>query len=92
MEGRGMSIIKDGAKAMIVSDKGENATKVRIGKPPFSNRDGNDDISKGRHKITSWKDLEITKVREVKEKTHQKIELGQDLQHDKGKRERTRVG
>jgi hypothetical protein len=25
-----MSIIKDGAKAMIVTDKGENATKVRI--------------------------------------------------------------
>jgi hypothetical protein len=30
MEGRGMSIIKDGAKAMIVTNKGENATKVRI--------------------------------------------------------------
>jgi hypothetical protein len=87
MEGRGMSIIKDGAKAMIVTDKGENATEVRIGKTPFSNRDGKDDISKGRHKITSWKDLEITKVREVKEKTHQKIELGQDLQRDRGKRE-----
>jgi hypothetical protein len=68
MEGRGMSIIKDGTKAMIVTDKGENATKVRIGKTPFSIRDGKDDISKGRHKITSWKDLEITKVREVKEK------------------------
>jgi hypothetical protein len=37
MEGRGMSIIKDGAKAMIVTDKGENATNVRIGKTPFSN-------------------------------------------------------
>jgi hypothetical protein len=48
MEGRGMSIIKDGAKAMIVTDKGENATKVRIGKTPFSNRDGKNDISKGR--------------------------------------------
>jgi hypothetical protein len=82
-----VSIVKDGAKAMIVIDKGENATKVRIGKTPFSNRDGKDDISKGRHKITSWKDLEITKVREVKEKTHQKIELGQDLQRDRGKRE-----
>jgi hypothetical protein len=68
MEGRGMSIIKDGAKPMIVTDKGENATKVRIGKTPFSNRDGKGDISKGRHKITSWKDLEITKVREVKGK------------------------
>jgi hypothetical protein len=68
MEGRGMSIIKDGAKAMIVTDKGENAAKVKIGKTPFSNRDGKDDISKGRHKITSWKDLEITKVREVKGK------------------------
>jgi hypothetical protein len=68
MQDRGMSIIKDGAKAMIVTDKGENATKVRIGKTPFSNWDGKDDISKGRHKITSWKDLEITKVREVKGK------------------------
>jgi hypothetical protein len=52
MEGRGMSIIKDEAKAMIVADKGENATKVRIGKTPFSNRDGKDDISKGRHWIS----------------------------------------
>jgi hypothetical protein len=32
MQDRGMSIVKDGAKAMIVTDKGENATKVRIGK------------------------------------------------------------
>ena len=64
-----MSIIKDGAKARFVIYKGENATKVRIGKTPFSNRDGKDDNSKGRHKITSWKDLEITKVREVKGKS-----------------------
>jgi hypothetical protein len=49
MQDRGMSIVKDGAKAMIVTDKGENATKVRIGKTPFSNRDGKDDISNGRH-------------------------------------------
>jgi hypothetical protein len=47
-----MNIIKDGTKAMIVIDKGENATKVRIGKTPFSNRDGKGDISKGRHKIS----------------------------------------
>jgi hypothetical protein len=67
-----MSTIKDGAKARVVTDRGENATKVRIGKIPFSNQDGRDDISKGRHKITSWKDLEITKVREVKEKKHTK--------------------
>jgi hypothetical protein len=64
-----MSTIKDGAKTRIVTDRGENATKVRIGKIPFSNQDGRDDISKGRHKITSWKDLEITKVREVKGKS-----------------------
>jgi hypothetical protein len=44
-------------------------SKVGIGKIPFSNRDGKDDISKGRHKITSWKDIEITKVREVKGKS-----------------------
>jgi hypothetical protein len=43
-----MSTIKDGAKARIVIDRGENATKVKIGKTPFSNRDGKDDISKGR--------------------------------------------
>jgi hypothetical protein len=27
-----------------------------------------------------------------RQKTHQKIELGQDLQRDRGKRERTRAG
>jgi hypothetical protein len=47
-----MSTIKDGAKARIVTDRGENATKVKIGKIPFSNRDGKDDISKGRHRIS----------------------------------------
>ena len=47
-----MSAIKDGAKAGIVTDRGENATKVKIGKTPFSNRDGKDDISKGRHRIS----------------------------------------
>jgi hypothetical protein len=35
-----MITIKDGAKARIVINKGENATKGRIGKTPFSNRDG----------------------------------------------------
>jgi hypothetical protein len=69
MHDRGMSIIKDEAKARIITGKGENATKVRIGKTPFSDRDRKDDDSKGRHKITSWKDLEITKVREVKGKS-----------------------
>jgi hypothetical protein len=39
-----MSTIKDGSKSSIVTDKGENATKVKIGKTPFSNRDGKDDI------------------------------------------------
>jgi hypothetical protein len=47
-----MSTIKDGAEAWIVTYKGENATKVKIGKTPFSNRDGKDDNSKGRHKIS----------------------------------------
>jgi hypothetical protein len=64
-----MSIVKDGAKARIVIDKGENATKGRVGKTPFSNRDGKYDISKGRHNVTSWKDLEITKVKEVTRKS-----------------------
>jgi hypothetical protein len=52
MQDRGMSIIKDGAKVRIVIGKGENATKVGIGKTPFSNRDGKDDISRGRHRIS----------------------------------------
>jgi hypothetical protein len=52
MQDRGMSIIKDEAKARIVTGNGENATKVGIGKTPFSNRDGKDDISKGRHGIS----------------------------------------
>ena len=47
-----MSTIKDGAKVRIVTDRGENATKVKIGKTPFSNRDGKDDISKGKHTIS----------------------------------------
>jgi hypothetical protein len=47
-----MSTINDGAKARILTDRGENATKVKIGKTPFSNRDGKDDISKGRHRIS----------------------------------------
>jgi hypothetical protein len=52
MHDRGMSIIKDEAKARILTGKGENATKVGIGKTPFSNRDGKDDISNGRHRIS----------------------------------------
>jgi hypothetical protein len=51
MQDRGMSIIKDEAEVRIVTGKGENASKVSIGKTPFSNRDGKDDNSKGRHKI-----------------------------------------
>jgi hypothetical protein len=69
MQDRGMRIVKYGAKAMIVTNKGENAAKVRIGKTPLSNRDVKVDISKGRHKITSWKDPVITKVSEVKGKS-----------------------
>jgi hypothetical protein len=37
MQDRGMRIVKYGAKAMIVTDKGENAAKVRIGKTPLLN-------------------------------------------------------
>jgi hypothetical protein len=47
-----MSTIRDGVQARIVTDRGENATKVKIGKTPFSNRDGKHDISKGRHRIS----------------------------------------
>ena len=52
MHDRGMSIVKDGAKVMIVTDKGENETKVRIGKTLFSNRDGKGDNPKGRRKMS----------------------------------------
>jgi hypothetical protein len=52
MQDRGMSMIEAEAKAWIVTSKGENATKVEIGKTPFSNRGGKDDISKGRHRIS----------------------------------------
>jgi hypothetical protein len=48
----GMATIRDGVKASIVTGKRENATKVGIGKTPFSNRDGKDNISKGRHEIS----------------------------------------
>jgi hypothetical protein len=48
----GMGTIRDGVKASIVTGKGENATKVGIGKTPLSNQDGKDDISKGRHRIS----------------------------------------
>jgi hypothetical protein len=51
MQDRGMSIIKDGAKARIVTDR-ENTTKVRVDKTPFSNRDGKDGDTKGSHKIS----------------------------------------
>jgi hypothetical protein len=47
-----MSTIKGGAKARIVTYMGENATKVKIGKTPFSNQDGKEDISKGRNRIS----------------------------------------
>jgi hypothetical protein len=52
MQDRGMSTINCGGKSRIVVDKGENETKGRIGKTPFSNRVGMEDISKGRHKIS----------------------------------------
>jgi hypothetical protein len=52
MQDRGITIIKDEVEVRIVTDKGENASKVRIDKTPFSNRYGKDDISKGRHRIS----------------------------------------
>jgi hypothetical protein len=52
MQDRGTSIIKDEAEVRIVIGKGEDASKARIGKTPFSSRDGKDDNSKGRHKIS----------------------------------------
>jgi hypothetical protein len=68
-------------------------TKVGIGKTPFSNRDGKDDISKGRHEISIMERSRDYKGEGGNRQKHtQKIELGQDLQPDKGKRERTRAG
>ena len=78
-----MGIIKDEAKARIVTSKGENATKVRIGKTPFSNRDGKDDISKGRHEISI-----MERSRYGKGDIEQKLRLATRQR----KRERTRVG
>jgi hypothetical protein len=52
MQDRDTSIIKDEPEVRIVTGKGEDASKVRIGKTPFSSRDGKDDNSKGRHKIS----------------------------------------
>jgi hypothetical protein len=84
MHDRGMSIIKDGDKARIVTGKGENATKVRIGKTPFSNRDGKDDISKGRHEINIMERSRDYKDKVGNRQKHtQKIELRQDLQRDR---------
>jgi hypothetical protein len=52
MEGRGMSIIKDGAKARIGIDKGENATKGRVGKHHSQIEMGKMIIPKGRRKMS----------------------------------------
>jgi hypothetical protein len=61
-------------------------TKVGIGKTPFSNRDGKDDISKGRHEISIMERSRDYKGKGGNRQKHtQKIELGQDLQSDKGK-------
>jgi hypothetical protein len=86
MQDRGMSIIKDGAKVRIVNGKGENAAKVGIGKTPFSNRDGKDDISKGRHEISIMERSRDYKGKGGNRQKHtQKIELRQDLQRGRRK-------
>jgi hypothetical protein len=69
MHDRGMNIVKDEAKARIVTGKGENATKVRIGKTPFSIRDGKDYISKVRHRISIMERSSDDKVKEVTHKS-----------------------
>jgi hypothetical protein len=61
-------------------------TKVGIRKTPFSNRDGKDDISKGKHEISIMERSRDYKGKGGNRQKHtQKIELGQDLQSDKGK-------
>jgi hypothetical protein len=91
MQDRGISIIKDGAKARIVTDMGENTTKVRIGKTPFSNRDGKDDNSKGRHKISIMESSRDYKGKGGNKQKHTKRsrdEKGKDnnkQKHNKGR-------
>jgi hypothetical protein len=60
-----MSIIKDGAKARIGIDKGENATKGRVGKHHSQIEMGKMIIQKVGIRKASWKDPVITKVQEV---------------------------
>jgi hypothetical protein len=65
MQDRGMSIIKDEAKARIGIDKGENATKGRVGKHHSQIEMGKMIIQKVDIRKASWKDPVITKVQEV---------------------------
>jgi hypothetical protein len=53
MQDRGMSRIKDGAKARIVIVKEEDTTEGKIGKTLFTNWDGKEEVSKNRHKIST---------------------------------------
>jgi hypothetical protein len=52
MQDRGLSIIKDGAKARIVSDQKKNTTKGIIGRTTLSSWDRKGEISKSRPKIS----------------------------------------
>jgi hypothetical protein len=73
MHDRGMSIIMDEAKSRIITSKGENATKVRIGKTLISNRDGKDDLSEGRHKISIMERYRDYKGKGSNRQKHTKI-------------------
>jgi hypothetical protein len=72
MQDRGMSTIKDGAKASVVIDKGENATRGRIGITPFSNRDGEKRYFKRWHEISSMERSRNYKGKGDKKQKHNK--------------------
>jgi hypothetical protein len=88
----GTHLVKDEAEVRIVTDKGENASKFRIGKTPFSNQDGKDDISKGRHKISIMERSRDYKGKGGERQKHTKDRVRTRPATRHRKRKQTRVG
>jgi hypothetical protein len=89
---RGTNTIKDGVKARIVIDKGENATKGRVGKHHSRIEMGKMIIQKVGIRQASWKDLVMTKVQEVTGKSTPKDRVKTSLATRQRNSERTRAG
>jgi hypothetical protein len=85
MEGRGMSIIKDGAKTRIGIDRERMQPRSGLCNTPFSNQDEKDDNSKGRSKISI---MERSSDYKGKGDTKQKLRLA--MRQRKRKRPRAR--